>query len=74
MEGITKMICALVEHSSEWLVARIGQNDVQAFLGTILRLTGWQGIGGVDETVSQVSLFKIPIRRSKGTESKPCST
>lgn len=45
---------ALIEHSSEWLVSRIKQNDVQALLGTVLKITGWQGIGGVDEEVTQV--------------------
>lgn len=54
--ALTKMMCALVEHSSEWLVARLHNPDVQAFLTTILRLTGWDGVGGVDETVSQLTL------------------
>lgn len=49
------MLCALVEHSSEWLVARIHEADVQTFLGIVLRITGWDGIGGVDENVSEVS-------------------
>ncbi|RSH89503.1 hypothetical protein EHS25_002053 [Saitozyma podzolica] len=53
--GFAKLLAALVEHSSEWLVARLGQSDVQAFLGTILRITGWQGSGGVDEAVSETS-------------------
>jgi hypothetical protein len=53
--GVTKMLCALVEHSSEWLVTRISQPDVQAFFGTVLRLTGWSGTAGVDEEVSEVS-------------------
>jgi len=52
-----KLLCALVEHSSEWMVARIKEQDIQAFLGTILRITGWDGIGGVDENVSEVSCF-----------------
>jgi hypothetical protein len=55
--GFAKLLAALVEHSSEWLVARLGQSDVQAFLGTILRITGWQGSGGVDEAVSEVRHF-----------------
>jgi hypothetical protein len=54
--GFVKMLCALVEHSSEWIVARIHEPDVQAFLGLILRITGWDGIGGVDENVSEVSV------------------
>lgn len=52
--GMTKMLCALVEHSSEWIVTRIAQQDVQAFLGTILRLTGWSEAAGVDENISEV--------------------
>lgn len=55
--GVTKMLCALVEHSSEWLVTRITQPDVQAFFGTVLRLTGWTGTAGVDEEVSEVNPF-----------------
>ena len=51
-----KLLCALVEHSSEWIVSRIKQQDIQAFLGIILRITGWEGVGGVDENVSEVSL------------------
>lgn len=54
--ALTKMLCALVEHSSEWLVARLQQPDVQAFLTTTLRITGWQGVGGVEESVSQLTL------------------
>ena len=50
-----KLLAALIEHSSEWLVARIQENDVQVFLGLVLRLTGWDGIGGVDDNISEVS-------------------
>nr|XP_031862141.1 uncharacterized protein CI109_002554 [Kwoniella shandongensis]KAA5529213.1 hypothetical protein CI109_002554 [Kwoniella shandongensis] len=59
--GFAKLLTALVEHSSEWLVARIKQNDVQAFLGVILRLTGWQGIGSVEENVSELTLAIYPL-------------
>lgn len=61
-----KMLCALVEHSSEWIVARIQQADVQAFLGLILRVTGWDGTGGVDENVSEVSLSHLFAFRGFG--------
>ncbi|WWC85404.1 uncharacterized protein L201_000267 [Kwoniella dendrophila CBS 6074] len=59
--ALTKLIAALVEHSSEWLVARIQQNDVQAFLGIILRLTGWQGLGNVEESLSELTLPIYPL-------------
>ncbi|WWD06250.1 hypothetical protein V865_004336 [Kwoniella europaea PYCC6329] len=59
--GFTKLLAALVEHSSEWLVARIQQNDVQAFLGIILRLTGWQGLGNVEENLSELTLPIYPM-------------
>ncbi|BEJ13429.1 hypothetical protein CspHIS471_0306030 [Cutaneotrichosporon sp. HIS471] len=59
--AFTKMLCALVEHSSEWLVARLQQPDVQAFLATILRVTGWSGVGGVDESVSELTLPIYPL-------------
>lgn len=55
MIGFAKLVAALVEHSSEWIISRIKQHDVQAFLNLCLRLTGWAGSGGVDETVSEVS-------------------
>ncbi|KAK4687604.1 importin-13, partial [Tremellales sp. Uapishka_1] len=59
--GFTKLLCALIEHSSEWLVARSAQPDIQAFLGVVLRLTGWQGIGSVDEGVSELTLPIYPL-------------
>jgi hypothetical protein len=52
--GLTKLLAALVEHSADWLVARLSQNDVQALLGVILRLTSWSGTGNVDEQISEV--------------------
>lgn len=63
--GLTKLLAALVEHSSEWLVAKMAQNDVQALLGLVLRLTGWEGTGGVDEQISEVS----PLFRPAATAS-----
>jgi hypothetical protein len=57
--GLTKLLAALVEHSSEWLVAKMAQNEVQALLGLILRLTGWEGTGSVDEQISEVRTTSI---------------
>lgn len=51
---LTKLLAALVEHSSEWLIAKIAQQEVQALLGLILRLTGWEGTPSVDEQISEV--------------------
>lgn len=56
MMGLTKLLAALVEHSADWFIARLAQPDVQALLGVILRLTGWQGTGNVDENISEVSI------------------
>jgi hypothetical protein len=53
--GVAKMLCALLEHSSEWIVARLKQSDVQAFLGVLLALTGRPELAGVDENISEVS-------------------
>jgi hypothetical protein len=53
--GLAKLLAALVEHSSEWLVARLSQGNVQALLGVILRLTSWPGTGNVDEQISEAS-------------------
>lgn len=70
----TKMLCELVEHSSEWIVARITQADVQSFLGTILRITGWQGVGGVDENVSELTLPIYPLLQEAVMDSSVFST
>nr|ODO01293.1 hypothetical protein L204_02021 [Cryptococcus depauperatus CBS 7855] len=51
-----KLITALVEHSTEWLVTHIQEGRVQVFLRTVLRLTGWEGIGGVEENISELTL------------------
>jgi len=56
MMGLAKLLAALVEHSADWFIARLAQNDVQALLGVVLRLTGWQGTGNVDEQISEVRL------------------
>jgi hypothetical protein len=58
--AFAKLLGALIEHSSEWIIGRIGQSDMQSFLGIILRLTGWHGVGGVDEGVSEVRVRKRP--------------
>jgi len=59
MIGLTKLLAALVEHSADWFIARLAQPDVQALLGVILRLTGWQGTGNVDENISEVSISPL---------------
>ncbi|WVR03182.1 hypothetical protein IAU60_000173 [Kwoniella sp. DSM 27419] len=61
MIAFAKLLAALVEHSAEWLVTRIKQADVQAFLGVILRITGWQGLGNVEENVSELTLPIYPL-------------
>lgn len=53
--GLTKLLAALVEHSSEWFIKKIALPEVQALLGLILRLTGWEGTPSVDEQISEVS-------------------
>lgn len=52
--GLTKLLAALVEHSSEWLIKNIAMTEVQSMLGLILRLTGWEGTPSVDEQISEV--------------------
>jgi hypothetical protein len=59
--AFAKLLFAIVEHSSEWLVERIHEPGVQSFLGTILRLTDWEGIGGVEETISELTLPIYPM-------------
>jgi hypothetical protein len=51
MMGLAKLLAALVEHSADWFIARLAQNEVQALLGVVLR---WQGTGNVDEQISEV--------------------
>ncbi|WVQ82597.1 hypothetical protein IAT38_004727 [Cryptococcus sp. DSM 104549] len=59
--AFAKLLAALTEHSSEWLVARLKESEVQAFLGTVLRITGWQGVAGVEENISELTLPIYPL-------------
>ncbi|RXK39632.1 hypothetical protein M231_03134 [Tremella mesenterica] len=59
--GVGKLIAALIEHSSDWLVSRIEHPDVQALLGVVLRLTAWKGTGNVDEHMSELTLPIYPL-------------
>ncbi|OXG35215.1 hypothetical protein C367_00450 [Cryptococcus neoformans Ze90-1] len=54
--AFAKLVAALVEHSSEWLVAHIQESQVQTFLAMVLRITGWKGIAGVEENISELTL------------------
>ena len=61
------MLVALIEHSSEWLIARVSEPGVQHLLRSILLITGWSGTGGVDERVSEVrgcSSFRKPTNET----------
>lgn len=51
---MTKLVDALVEHSSDWMARRISDPHVQAFFGVLLDLTGFPGIPGRDENISEV--------------------
>jgi hypothetical protein len=62
MMGLAKLLAALVEHSADWFIARLAQNEVQALLGVVLRLTGWQGTGNVDEQISEVHPPFLAVR------------
>ena len=53
--GLTKLLAALVEHSSEWFIKNIALPEVQSLLGLVLRLTGWEGTPSVDEQISEVN-------------------
>ncbi|ORX41250.1 armadillo-type protein [Kockovaella imperatae] len=59
--GLAKLLSALIEHSTEWLVTRIREDHVQRLLSLLLRLTGWDGIAGVEENVSEVTLPIYPL-------------
>ncbi|ORY23548.1 armadillo-type protein [Naematelia encephala] len=59
--ALTKLISTLVEHSSAWIVDRIQEEDVQRLLRVVLRLTGWEGVGSVEETVSELTLPIYPL-------------
>ncbi|AFR92571.1 hypothetical protein C343_00448 [Cryptococcus neoformans C23] len=54
--AFVKLVAALVEHSSDWLVAHIQESQVQTFLAMVLRITGWKGIAGVEENISELTL------------------
>lgn len=72
--AFAKLLAALVEHSSEWLVARIQESRVQSLLRTILRLTAWEGIGGVDENISELTLPIYPLLQEAVMDSSIFST
>ena len=59
--AFAKLLCALIDHSGDWLVSRVKQTDVQSFLALVLRITNWQGIGGVEENVSELTLPMYPL-------------
>ncbi|KAL7420320.1 hypothetical protein Q5752_005289 [Cryptotrichosporon argae] len=72
--AFTKMLAALIDHSSEWLVTRLEQGEVQNFLSLILRLTGWQGVGGVEENISELTLPMYPLLQEAIMDSEIYST
>lgn len=55
LNAISKLVEALIEHSAGWMAGKLDQADVQSFLGLLLSLTGFPGLPGRDENVSEVS-------------------
>ena len=51
---MTKLVDALVEHSSDWMARRTNDPQVQAFFGVLIDLTGFPGVPGRDENISEV--------------------
>jgi hypothetical protein len=52
--SMTKLVDALVDHSSDWMARRTTDPRVQAFFGVMLDLTGFPGVPGRDENISEV--------------------
>jgi hypothetical protein len=61
LNAISKLVEALIEHSAGWMVGKLDQPDVQSFLGLLLSLTGFPGLPGRDENVSEVSDYSVYI-------------
>ncbi|KAJ9120790.1 hypothetical protein QFC22_002724 [Naganishia vaughanmartiniae] len=57
LNAISKLVEALVEHSAGWMAGKLDQADVQSFLGLLLSLTGFPGLPGRDENVSEQTLM-----------------
>jgi DNA-binding PucR family transcriptional regulator len=55
LNAVSKLVEALIEHSAGWMAGKLDQADVQSFLGLLLSLTGFPGLPGRDENVSEVS-------------------
>jgi len=53
---LTRLAAALAEECSTFLVSSCHQDPVQAFLGLLLRLTDQEGIVGVDDSSSPMTL------------------
>lgn len=56
VNSLAKLVAALVEHSTEWMIKRIEEHNVQAFLAGLLELTSWPGVAGRDENISETTL------------------
>jgi hypothetical protein len=56
LNAISKLVEALVEHSASWMAGKLDQPDVQAFLTLLLSLSGFPGLPGRNENVSEVSI------------------
>ncbi|KAJ9116745.1 hypothetical protein QFC20_000680 [Naganishia adeliensis] len=57
LNAISKLVEALVEHSASWMASKLDQPDVQAFLTLLLSLSGFPGLPGRDENVSEQTLM-----------------
>ncbi|KAJ9108122.1 hypothetical protein QFC19_002589 [Naganishia cerealis] len=57
LNAISKLVEALIEHSAGWMAGKLDQADVQSFLGLLLSLTGFPGVPGRDENISEQTLM-----------------
>lgn len=55
INAVSRLVEALVEHSASWMASRLGEPRIQSFLGVLLDLTGFPGLAGRDESLSEVS-------------------
>jgi hypothetical protein len=55
LNAVVKLVEALTEHSASWMAGKMEDQRTQAFFGVLLDLTGFPGVAGRDENISEVS-------------------
>jgi hypothetical protein len=64
LNAISKLVEALVEHSANWMASKLDQPDIQSFLTLLLSLSGFPGLPGRDENVSEVRALRLQLPKA----------